>query len=46
MQERKPRFTSLSGLDINRVYSRDDLQNWSPEHDLGAPGEFPYTRGV
>lgn len=46
MQERKPRFTSLSGLDINRVYSRDDLTDWSPEHDLGHPGEFPYTRGV
>ena len=46
MQERKPRFTSLSGLDINRVYSRDDLKDWSPEGDLGAPGEFPYTRGV
>ncbi|MBI3807991.1 MAG: methylmalonyl-CoA mutase family protein [Nitrospirae bacterium] len=46
MQERKPRFTSLSGLDINRVYSRDDLKDWSPESDLGAPGEFPYTRGV
>ena len=25
MQERKSRFTSLSGLDINRVFSRDDL---------------------
>jgi methylmalonyl-CoA mutase N-terminal domain/subunit len=46
MQERKPRFTSLSGLEINRVYSRDDLNGWSPENDLGAPGEFPYTRGV
>ena len=46
MHERKPRFTSLSGLDINRVYSRDDLKDWSPENDLGAPGEFPYTRGV
>lgn len=46
MDERKPRFTSLSGLDINRVYSRDDLKGWSPEHDLGQPGEFPYTRGV
>ena len=46
MQERKPRFTSLSGLEINRVYSRDDLNGWSPEIDLGAPGEFPYTRGV
>jgi methylmalonyl-CoA mutase N-terminal domain/subunit len=46
MDERKPRFTSLSGLDINRAYSRDDLKSWSPEQDLGLPGEFPYTRGV
>ncbi len=46
MLERKPRFTSLSGLDINRIYSRDDLIHWSPESDLGLPGEFPYTRGV
>jgi methylmalonyl-CoA mutase N-terminal domain/subunit len=46
MEERKPRFTSLSGLDINRVYSHDDLKDWSPEKDLGAPGGFPYTRGV
>jgi methylmalonyl-CoA mutase N-terminal domain/subunit len=46
MQERRPRFTSLSGLDINRVYSRDDLKDWLPENDLGHPGEFPYTRGV
>jgi len=46
MDERKPRFASLSGLDVNRVYSPDDLKDWSPETDLGSPGEFPYTRGV
>ncbi len=46
MQERKSRFTSLSGLEIQRVYTSDDLKGWSPEADLGAPGEFPYTRGV
>jgi methylmalonyl-CoA mutase N-terminal domain/subunit len=46
MQERKPRFTSLSGLPVARVYSPDDLKDWSPETDLGRPGEFPYTRGV
>lgn len=46
MQERKPRFASLSGLDINRVYARDDLKDWSSDDELGAPGEFPYTRGV
>src|SRR5437899_8511699 len=45
-QERKPRFTSLSGLDIARVYSADDLKQWSPEKDLGEPGAFPYTRGI
>ncbi len=46
MPERKSRFTSLSGLEINRVYARDDLKGWTPERDLGSPGEFPYTRGV
>jgi methylmalonyl-CoA mutase N-terminal domain/subunit len=46
MQERKPRFTSLSGFDTNRVYTHNDLKDWSPDEELGAPGEFPYTRGV
>ena len=46
MQERNPRFTSLSGLDSNRVYPRDDLKNWSPGHDLGQPGEFPSARDI
>jgi methylmalonyl-CoA mutase N-terminal domain/subunit len=45
-QERKPKFTSLSGLDIARVHSADDLKAWDPKSDLGQPGEFPYTRGV
>lgn len=46
MQERKPRFTSLSGFDTNRVYTHNDLKDWSPDEQLGAPGQFPYTRGV
>ncbi|HEU4684697.1 MAG TPA: methylmalonyl-CoA mutase family protein [Nitrospira sp.] len=46
MQERNTRFQSPSGLDINRVYTSDDLKNWSPDEELGAPGSFPYTRGV
>ena len=46
MDERKPRFTSLSGLEIARLYAADDLKGWDPRTDLGAPGEFPYTRGV
>jgi methylmalonyl-CoA mutase, N-terminal domain len=43
---RKPRFSSLSGLDINPVYLPDDLKGWDTKRDLGTPGEFPYTRGV
>src|SRR5437016_10899667 len=46
MEERKPRFTSLSGLPIARVYSLDDLKGWTADADLGGPGEFPFTRGV
>ncbi len=44
--ERKERFTSLSGLDIARLYAPDDLKGWEAKTALGAPGEFPYTRGV
>jgi methylmalonyl-CoA mutase N-terminal domain/subunit len=46
MEERKERFTSLSGLPVERVYTKDDLKQWSPEKDLGEPGAFPYTRGI
>jgi methylmalonyl-CoA mutase, N-terminal domain len=46
MQERRNRFHTQSGLEVNRVYSADDLKNWSADEDLGAPGEYPYTRGV
>ncbi len=27
------------------VSGPDDLEGWDPERDLGAPGEFPFTRG-
>ncbi|MCP9439273.1 MAG: methylmalonyl-CoA mutase family protein [Nitrospira sp.] len=46
MNERKSRFSSLSGIEIHRLYGPDDLKNWSPDRDLGRPGEFPYTRGI
>jgi methylmalonyl-CoA mutase N-terminal domain/subunit len=46
MQERKDRFTSLSGLPIARLYTGQDLKDWDPRTELGQPGEFPYTRGV
>jgi methylmalonyl-CoA mutase N-terminal domain/subunit len=44
--ERKTRFTTLSGLPVERLYSEESLRNWSPDEALGYPGEFPYTRGI
>ncbi|MEP7003370.1 MAG: methylmalonyl-CoA mutase family protein, partial [Chloroflexota bacterium] len=44
--ERKPRFSTLSDLPVDPLYTADDLPGFTPERDLGRPGEFPYTRGV
>jgi methylmalonyl-CoA mutase, N-terminal domain len=44
--ERKPRFTTLSGLPVERLYTSHSLEHWNPEQALGLPGEFPYTRGI
>jgi len=35
-----------SGITINQVYGPDDLAGWDPAEQLGAPGAFPYTRGI
>src|SRR6266852_5311260 len=44
--ERKERFTTLSGLPIDRLYTEENLAKWNPETALGYPGEFPFTRGI
>jgi methylmalonyl-CoA mutase, N-terminal domain len=44
--ERKQRFSTLSDLPIDPLYTADDLPGFEPARDLGLPGEFPYTRGV
>ena len=35
-----------SGLPFQPVYGPEALEGWDPEERLGAPGEYPYTRGV
>jgi methylmalonyl-CoA mutase N-terminal domain/subunit len=44
--ERKARFTTISGLPVDRLYTEESLPNWDPEEALGYPGEFPHTRGI
>jgi methylmalonyl-CoA mutase N-terminal domain/subunit len=39
--ERQERFLTDSGLEIDPLYGPP-----APEHNLGFPGEYPYTRGV
>jgi len=44
--ERREKFTTLSGLPVERLYTEEHLAGWDPENALGYPGEFPYTRGI
>jgi methylmalonyl-CoA mutase N-terminal domain/subunit len=44
--ERKPRFTTISGLPVERLYTSESLGDWDADDALGFPGEFPYTRGI
>jgi methylmalonyl-CoA mutase, N-terminal domain len=39
-------FTTLSGVPIEPYYGPEDLSTFDPARELGAPGEYPYTRGI
>jgi methylmalonyl-CoA mutase N-terminal domain/subunit len=43
--ERHERFVSSSGLEMQPVYTPDDVAGEYPEKQ-GFPGEYPFTRGV
>src|SRR5882762_1019914 len=45
-KERRERFTTPSGLPLERLYTEESLSGWDPEEALGYPGELPYTRGI
>jgi methylmalonyl-CoA mutase N-terminal domain/subunit len=40
------KFTSVSGEDINVLYTPDDIENTDYMKDLNFPGEYPFTRGI
>ncbi len=44
--EREKRFETSSGLEIDPVYTPEDLDDLDSARDLGYPGEYPFTRGV
>jgi methylmalonyl-CoA mutase N-terminal domain/subunit len=44
--ERKEKFTTDSGIDLERVYTPNGIETLDYNRDLGFPGEYPYTRGI
>jgi len=44
--ERKERFTTLSGIPLERVYTPDAVVDSETEASIGFPGEYPFTRGL
>ena len=44
--ERQEKFETSSDLEIDTVYTPEDLVNFDYTRDLGYPGGYPFTRGV
>jgi methylmalonyl-CoA mutase, N-terminal domain len=44
--ERSSKFETISGDEVNRLYTPIDVADVDYERDLGFPGEYPFTRGV
>src|SRR5262249_61582950 len=44
-KERKEKFATSSGIEMKNHFTPEDVA-LDVERDLGAPGEFPFTRGV
>src|SRR6185437_11941297 len=44
LSERKA--ASTTGLPMETVITREDVQDFDVDRDLGYPGDFPFTRGV
>jgi len=45
-KERKERFTTLSGIPLEALYSAESLSGWEAGERLGYPGQYPFTRGI
>jgi methylmalonyl-CoA mutase N-terminal domain/subunit len=44
--ERQDRFATVSNLEVERLYTPEDVADSDYDEELGFPGEEPYTRGV
>jgi methylmalonyl-CoA mutase, N-terminal domain len=46
MPERVERFSTVSDLEVNKLYTPLDIKNKDFVEDIGYPGKYPFTRGV
>jgi methylmalonyl-CoA mutase N-terminal domain/subunit len=44
--ERKTTFTTISGEEVERLYTPLEIADFDYDTKLGFPGEYPFTRGV
>jgi methylmalonyl-CoA mutase N-terminal domain/subunit len=44
--ERLKRFSTVSDMEIQRIYAPADVEDQDFGRDIGAPGQYPFTRGV
>ncbi|MDP9482490.1 MAG: methylmalonyl-CoA mutase family protein [Chloroflexota bacterium] len=44
--ERRPRFSTISDVEVERLYGPWSLAGTDPLADVGFPGEPPFTRGI
>ena len=44
--ERRDVFETSSGVEVNRLYTHEDISDIDYDEKLGYPGEYPFTRGI
>ena len=44
--ERDALFTTISGLEVEPLYTPEHVADVDPDRDISYPGEYPFTRGV
>jgi methylmalonyl-CoA mutase N-terminal domain/subunit len=44
--ERKEQFKTSSDIEVDRLYTPEDVADLDYEEDLGYSGSFPFTRGI
>lgn len=43
--DQKPKWTTVSDLEIRRLYGPDDIKDLNFDTDIGYPGQYPFLRG-